>query len=147
MEKTNNIKIVRLHSGEDIIANYHVDKANNLVMLDKPMHVIFKRLPNEKTVMMMMPWLPLELIKENNALINNTDILTTIEPRTELISYYLQASLNSDMLIEDEDVGMSLLSPFEDELDDDYEEEDEFTKMDEDEVIELLKERKKSKLH
>jgi hypothetical protein len=51
------------------------------------------------------------------------------------------------MLIEDEDVGMSLLSPFEDELDDDYEEEDEFTKMDEDEVIELLKERKKSKLH
>lgn len=146
MEKTDNIKIVRLHSGEDIIANYHVDKANNLVMLDKPMHVIFKRLPNEKTIMMMMPWLPLELIKENNALINSTDILTTIEPRKELISYYLQASLNSDMLIEDEDVGMSLLSPYEDEFDEDYEDEEE-EQLDEEEVMKLLKEKKKSKLH
>jgi hypothetical protein len=146
MEKTNNIKIVRLHSGEDIIANYHIDKANNLVMLDKPMHVIFKRLPNEKTVMMMMPWLPLELISENNALLNGTDILTTIEPRKELISYYLQASLNSDLLIEDEDVGISLLSPFEDEIEEE-DEDDEFSKMDEEEVMELFKERKKSKLH
>ena len=146
MEKTDNIKIVRLHSGEDIIANYHIDKANNLVMLDKPMHVIFKRLPNEKTVMMMLPWLPLELIKENNALINGTDILTTIEPRKELISYYLQASLSSDLLVEDEDVGMSLLSPFEDEYDEDDDGE-EIEQMDEDEVMELLKERKKSKLH
>lgn len=139
-----NIKIVRLHSGEDIIANYHIDKANNLVLLDRPMHVIFKRLPDEKTVMMMMPWLPLELIKENNALINNTDILTTIEPRKELISYYLQASLSSDSLVEDEDVGISLLSPFDDDEEDGDEE---IGQMDEEEVIELLKEKKKSKLH
>lgn len=144
MEKMDNIKIVRLHSGEDIIANYHIDKANNLVLLDRPMHVIFKRLPDEKTVMMMMPWLPLELIKENNALINNTDILTTIEPRKELISYYLQASLSSDSLVEDEDVGISLLSPFDDDEEDGDEE---IGQMDEEEVIELLKEKKKSKLH
>lgn len=144
MEKMDNIKIVRLHSGEDIIANYHIDKANNLVLLDRPMHVIFKRLPDEKTVMMMMPWLPLELIKENNALINNTDILTTIEPRKELISYYLQASLSSDSLVEDEDVGISLLSPFDDNEEDGDEE---IGQMDEEEVIELLKEKKKSKLH
>lgn len=145
MEKMDNIKIVRLHSGEDIIANYHIDKANNLVLLDRPMHVIFKRLPDEKTVMMMMPWLPLELIKENNALINNTDILTTIEPRKELISYYLQASLSSDSLVEDEDVGISLLSPFDD--DDEEDGDEEIGQMDEEEVIELLKEKKKSKLH
>lgn len=144
--ENNDIKIVRLHSGEDIMANYHVDKANNLVMLDKPMHIIFKRLPDEKTILMMMPWLPLELIKENNALINGSDILTTIEPRKELISYYLQVCLNSDSLIEDEEVGMSLLSSDEDE-EEEEDDDEEIEQLNEEEVLELLKEKRKNKLH
>ncbi len=61
----NNIKIVRLQSGEDIIANYMEDEENDTVLLDKPMHVILKRLPNGRSVMMMI--LLLFLQKQNLA--------------------------------------------------------------------------------
>lgn len=135
-----NIKIVRLHSGEDIICNYYADKENDMVMLDKPMHIIFKKLPTGKTVMMMMPWLPLELIKENSAIIDACDILTTVDPREELIQYYMGISFESDGLIGDEEVGNSLLME-EDELDDEEQE------LDIEEIQELMKERKKVKLH
>lgn len=142
----NNIKIVRLQSGEDIIANYYTDEESNIVCLDKPMHVIFKRLPTGRTIMMMLPWLPLELIVENNALINGDDILTILDPREELISYYTQAAMNSEMLIGDEDIGASLIAEQE-ELNDDYidgEEEDELTV---EELQQMVRERKKHQLH
>ena len=64
-----NIKIVRLQSGEDIVADFIEDDENDVVMLNNPMHIIFKRMPTGQTVMMMMPWLPIELIKSNSALI------------------------------------------------------------------------------
>jgi hypothetical protein len=139
METTNNnIKIVRLQSGEDIIANYYTDEESSLVLLDRPMHVIFKRLPTGKTIMMMMPWLPLELIKENNALIDLNDVLTVLEPREELVSYYVQAAFNSDNLIGDEETGESLI---------DTEEEFEEDNLSVEELQELMKEQKKHQLH
>ena len=78
MEQTtnNNIKIVRLQSGEDIMADVMENDENELIVLDNPMHIIFKRMPTGQTVMMMMPWLPIEIIKENNATIYGTDILS-----------------------------------------------------------------------
>ena len=117
-----NIKIVRLQSGEDIIANYLEDEENDTVLLDKPMHIILKRLSNNKTLMMMMPWLPVELIKENEAIIYASDILSVFEPREDLIEHYdsvlnqFEESLNSD---EDDD---------EDDLDEEVEEIQEGTK-------------------
>jgi hypothetical protein len=142
METTNNnIKIVRLQSGEDIIANYYTDEESNLVLLDKPMHVIFKRLPTGKTIMMMMPWLPLELIKENNALIDLNDVLTVLEPREELVSYYIQIAVNSDVLIGDQEIGESLIG------NEDEDEDDEEENLSVEELQELMKEQKKHQLH
>ena len=103
-----NIKIVRLQSGEDIIAAYYNDMENDMVILDKPMHVIFKRIPTGKTVMMMLPWLPIELIKENSAIIDASDILTIVEPRDELVDYYINAAVQSDELLGDTEIGNSL---------------------------------------
>lgn len=103
-----NIKIVRLQSGEDIIAAYYNDMENDMVILDKPMHVIFKRIPTGKTVMMMLPWLPIELIKENSAIIDASDILTVVEPRDELVDYYINAAVQSDELLGDTEIGNSL---------------------------------------
>jgi hypothetical protein len=45
-------------------------------------------MPTGQTVLMMMPWLPVELIKDNSALIYNTDIITIIEPKDSMIQYY-----------------------------------------------------------
>jgi hypothetical protein len=144
MEQTtnNNIKIVRLQSGEDIIADLHEDGENGIVMLDNPMHIIFKRIPSGQTVMMMMPWLPIELIKENNAIIYQADILTVIEPKENLVQYYGNVVLQANERMEH--------SPdFGGEEDDDEEDDDdvEAEELTEEEVFELIKERRKSKLH
>lgn len=85
---TPNIKIIRLQSGEDIIANYIEDEENDTVLLDKPMHVILKRMANGRSVMMMMPWLPVEIIKDNEAILYMSDILSVFEPREDLIEHY-----------------------------------------------------------
>ena len=131
-----NIKIVRLQSGEDVICDYYEDKENGTVLMGDPMHLVFKRMPTGKTIMMMMPWLPIELIKDNSALIYDSDILTIIDPREELIHYYTQNVFHSQEL-NDGSVVEQLL---EDEDEEDLEEKAE-------ELLEILKERRKSNLH
>jgi hypothetical protein len=144
MEQTtnNNIKIVRLQSGEDIIANYFSDEENGTVLLDNPMHIIFKRVPSGQTIMMMMPWLPIELIKENNAVIYDSDILTIIEPKEDLINYYGEIVLSAQ---ERMDNPPDIFTADDDE-DTEYDEE-EAEDLSTDELFELLKQRKQSKLH
>jgi len=136
METTNNnIKIVRLQSGEDIICNYYADEENGAVLLGDPMHLIFKRMPTGKTIMMMMPWLPIEIIKDNSAIVYDSDILTIVEPKEELIHYYNQNVFHSQQLSET-DLSEQLLEEDEDEKE-----------LAPEEIEQILKERKKSNLH
>jgi hypothetical protein len=58
-----------------------------LVQLNHPMTLLFKR-GAKGTVMMMVPWLPLEVICDNIATITQDDILTFVEPKEDLIEYY-----------------------------------------------------------
>jgi hypothetical protein len=137
----NNIKIVRLQSGEDVMADYHADEENGTVLLDNPMHIIFKRISSGQTVMMMMPWLPIELIKENNAVIYDSDILTIIEPKEDLINYYGQIVMSAQEKMENE----TNIFGEDDEDDDDEEQIQEvFDAVD---FFEMMKEKKKNKLH
>ena len=78
------VKIVRLQSGEDIIAGLIQDDESEMIMLDNPMHLIFKR-TSQGTVMMMLPWLPIELIKDNIATIYSSDVLTIVDPKDALV--------------------------------------------------------------
>ena len=82
-----NIKIVRLQSGEDVIANY-TDGQEGSVTLTNPMSLMFKRMPTGRAVMMMSPWLPLELVEENVANIYAQDILSIFQPKQHIIDYY-----------------------------------------------------------
>ena len=144
MEQTtnNNIKIVRLHNGEDIMANYHVDDENETIMLENPMHIIFKRIPTGQTVMMMMPWLPIEIIKENNAIVYASDILTIIEPKDDLIRYYGEMCINAQERLES---SPPLFSEEDEEEDDDEEEVEE--ELNVEEIFSLLKDKRNKKLH
>jgi hypothetical protein len=97
------IKIVRLQTGEDIISTITEDSETNMILLNNPMRMIVKRVETGQTVFMMMPWLPIEVIKEDSAIIYNSDIITTIEPKDSLVEYYqnmvnesIHAMLNSD---------------------------------------------------
>ena len=82
-----NIKIVRLQSGEDVIAGYSDDQEGS-VTLTNPMALIFKRMPTGRAVMMMSPWLPLELVEDNIACIYAQDILSVFQPKQSIIDYY-----------------------------------------------------------
>jgi hypothetical protein len=145
MEQTtnNNIKIVRLQSGEDIMADVMENDENELIVLDNPMHIIFKRMPTGQTVMMMMPWLPIEIIKENNATIYGTDILTVIEPKEDLIEYYGKAVLEAQEIMEKKKIRGINDNDFLDEEDEDDDEEE----LQVEDIIDLMREKKNKRLH
>lgn len=135
-----NIKIFRLHSGEDIMANCVENVETETVLLQNPMHVIFKRIPTGQTIMMMMPWLPIELIEVDEATLYLSDILTTIEPKKDFIEYYHNLVIEAKKRIEKPlDLDM-----FEDEeSDEEYQEDD----VDIDELMQLLKDKKDKVIH
>ena len=134
-----NIRIVRLQSGEDIIADCIPNLDEETVELKRPMHIIFKRIQTGRSIMMMMPWLPVELIKENTAHIYGADILTYIEPKDDLIEYYNNA-------VNDEDLEIASTSSIRPQLfDEDEEPTDE--ELDEEELQELMEERKNNRVH
>jgi len=133
----NNIKIVRLQSGEDIMADIIEDEENDTIFLDNPMHIIFKRIPTGQTVMMMMPWLPIEIIKENSAIVYSSDILTIIEPKEDLVDYYGTVVIEAQQRMEEKRDFSN------EEEDDEYDEEE----IDEEELFEILNEKKKHNIH
>ena len=86
MDEELGIKVIRLQSGEDIIADIISDGDHTI--LNNPMVVMVRRSPTG-SVMMMSPWLPVEVISDNIASINNSEIVTTVNPRDSLVEYYL----------------------------------------------------------
>jgi ABC-type uncharacterized transport system YnjBCD substrate-binding protein len=83
-----NVKIIRMQTGEDIMASMIGEDEAETVLLEDPMRLIFRRMPTGQTVLMMMPWLPVELIKDNSALVYNSDIITIIDPKESMVQYY-----------------------------------------------------------
>ena len=134
-----NIKIVRLQSGEDIIADYMEDVEGSTILLTNPMTLMFKRLPTGKAVMMMSPWLPLELVENTTARLFSQDVLTVFEPKAQLIEYYNSTVIEVEQDLYNNEDGL-------DELDnDDITEEDEEAAMLE--LEEYQQDTKKRTLH
>jgi hypothetical protein len=92
--------------------------------------------------MMMMPWLPIEIIKENNAILYQGDILTVIEPREDLVNYYGNVVVEAQQRMENAKRFNNL-----DEEEFEGEEDDESEEIDPEELFELLNEKKKHNLH
>jgi hypothetical protein len=91
------IKIIRMQTGEDIISSIYEDMENDTVMLNNPMKVVIRRMPTGQTIFMMIPWLPIEIVKEDTAIIYASDIITMVEPKDSLIEYYYNA-INQNIL-------------------------------------------------
>lgn len=142
------VKIVRLQSGEDIIAGLIQDSESEMIMLDNPMHLVFKR-TSQGTMMVMLPWLPIELIKDNTATIYTSDVLTIFEPKDALVEYYGNM-INTEQLKQMRDNTMvenlkEALSDSEDE--NDGEEEDNEETLTKEEAMEIIHRRKSNRLH
>ena len=153
----NTVKLLRLQSGEDIIADIIEDEQHDAVLVSNPMTVIFKRLPTGRAVMMMAPWLPIELIEVNAATLYTADILTMVEPKEAMIEYYQNACAEAKSLMDDEDVDEALQSHRNDVRDNPtfsevFNEEEELDVQDEEDIEldrmnEILKGTKKRLLH
>jgi hypothetical protein len=139
------VRIVRLQSGEDIIAGYSGNTNTNVVVLDNPMHLIFKR-TSQGTVMMMLPWLPIELIKDNIATVLSGDILTIVEPKDDLKEYYHNVINTTQMkMLKDNTLSQNLRDASDEE--DDDEEEDPEGELTREDVAEIINRKKSNRLH
>ena len=131
-----------MQTGEDIMASMFQQEDSEQIQINDPMRIVFRRLPTGQTVMLMMPWLPVELIKENTAMIYTSDIITMVEPKESMIRYYdklvertINEMLESDKMIE------NLLEEQEKEDDEVFQEE-----MVE-ELVQTIQEVRNKKLH
>jgi len=85
----NNIRIVRLKDGTDIIA--YVSIKEEYVTLMEPLELIIHHVRNNQGALALSAWLPHSLITENIATINVFDILLTMIPTDEMIDFYLNS--------------------------------------------------------
>jgi hypothetical protein len=122
-----NVRIIRLKDGEDIITSYHLN-SNGIIEMYDPMTLFYKRLSAGKSMLLMSPWLPMELVQTNSACISMNEVLTIIEPRTSLIEYYNNAVVEANEMISNftDQIDESLLDDFDSDeeldLEDDSEE-------------------------
>ena len=130
-----------MQTGEDIMASMIGEEESETVLLADPMRLIFRRMPTGQTILMMMPWLPVELIKDNNALVYNSDIITIVEPKESMIEYY--DNLVTKTMIEMEQ-SESMIEKLLKEQEDDEQEEEEFSM---EELTKFLEEVKNRTLH
>ena len=80
------VKILRLVTGEDIICNYYKVSNESYVVAD-PMLLIVK-FKGKNSNVIMEHWLPVEVIKNNEILINPRDVITMFDPKDGLAEYY-----------------------------------------------------------
>ena len=93
------VKLIRLKSGEDIICYLEqVDKMNFIVR--EPMVVLTKQdNRTNKHIIMMDHWLPVPLIRHNEAFITESEIVTMLEPTSDFSEYYENAVTNMKQIL------------------------------------------------
>ena len=135
----NNIKLVRLNTGEDVIASVSQTEDPEAVFLDSPMRLVLRRSPSGTTMMMMSPWLPIEVLSENVASVYLTDIITVLDVKDSLVEYYNNMVHQFDVERQDKEEYMDekLRETFD-------KEQDEYESFD---IENILEERKKSSIH
>lgn len=84
----NEIRLVRLKNGEDVIG-YVTDVENGQYNISEPMSVGIDMPANRQPGLLMRSWLPVQLIKTNEAVISNTEIMFMMEPDAEFCEYYV----------------------------------------------------------
>lgn len=124
----NQIKILRLKDGEDIISSCeYVGK--DIVELHNPMSLFYKQIEG-RSVVFMSPWLPVELIKLNAARIFAHEVLTLIDPKESLVQYYNKTVIQTN----------TALAESEDQIDEALEANAEFDDTEEDEYLDHIQE-------
>jgi len=93
------VRIVRLTSGEDVIAFFEEDET--CILLGSPMTIFSKRMKSGQSFMMMTPWIPLDLVEDDIVAISYQDILTVMKPKSHIKDNYIQSLVDEDSGLQD----------------------------------------------
>jgi hypothetical protein len=81
------IKILRLKNGEDIVGNISLNDSGMYDIIE-PMSVGIE-FRGKEAGLMLEHWLPIQLLKKNQTMISQNDILCFIEPADDFCEYYV----------------------------------------------------------
>jgi len=80
------VKIVRLRTGEDVIAKMDKDTMGNYIF-DKPFVIIpTQKAPGQPVQLMMTPYMP--YADEDKITITQDNVVTTVKPKKEILASY-----------------------------------------------------------
>jgi hypothetical protein len=96
-----NIKIVRLQNGEDLIGDVAFRSDDTIDIYQPMVFGMDYRAKNPSLVIKY--WLPLQLIKKNEVSINLCDILFITDPTTDFSEYYMHTVGEINDLLDDSD--------------------------------------------
>jgi hypothetical protein len=93
------VKLIRLKSGEDIIA--YIEQVYKLNFVVREPMVVLTKQDNRtnKHIIMMDHWLPVPLIRHNEAFITESEIVTMLEPTSDFSEYYENAVTNMKQIL------------------------------------------------
>lgn len=108
---------MRLITGEDIIAQ--IDEHKDKTVIINPMNIMFKRMQTGKAMILMTPWIPVEIVADNMSELDNENILSVMNPRQTLIDHYIDVvEKMAEIIIDEKDLEMSSSHEGEEEDDD-----------------------------
>lgn len=91
-----NVKIFRMMDGLDVIAKF--EEINGFeIKLIEPLSISIELKKNEP-VMLLHAWLPVLLLKNNEVILKNNDLIT-LEPTDDVVEFYINAisKINNDL--------------------------------------------------
>jgi len=96
-EEDTNITILRLRTGEDVICEFQ-GLTKKTFMMFNPMIIEYVRdRETGKIIMVMTPWVPVYLVKQNRAEMMYTEMITSFAPTDSLTEYYLNKINGTDV--------------------------------------------------
>jgi hypothetical protein len=109
-----NVKLIRLKSGEDIIGNV-INADNGYYNIEIPMAVDVEY-RGKQAGLVMRHWLPLQLIKNNAVEIADNDIMFFMEPSDDFCEYYMHTVERIHELLQAKDIVNNLSEAEEEEI-------------------------------
>jgi hypothetical protein len=87
------IKIVRLNTGEDIIASVYGGELEGGYIMSEPMSIDFQT-RGQNSAVVMGYWLPTQLTEVNEVFIKTENIMCIMEPNKDFLDYYTNSLKN-----------------------------------------------------
>ena len=87
MMKTQKVRVIKLKTGEELIARFGHDSLNHSIVLNRPMSIQAVMQPGGQPGIAMSPWIMSS--GDENFTIDSDEVLTKCEPRNEIEKQYL----------------------------------------------------------